>query len=75
MAIVSKYSNQQVEALLSDLLAVMEKHQTPTDLALMSLGNAATVIINSKIAPANRAVLADQFAQALKASIDSRDDA
>ncbi|MFI3247344.1 MAG: DUF1414 domain-containing protein [Ferrimonas sp.] len=71
MAIVSKYSNEQVETLLSELLAVMEKHQTPTDLALMSLGNAATVIINSKIAPANRPVIAKQFSQALQASISN----
>ncbi len=71
MAIVSKYSNEQVETLLSELLAVMEKHQTPTDLALMSLGNAATVIINSKITPANRPVIAKQFSQALQASISN----
>lgn len=70
MAIVSKYTNQQVEALLSDLLAVMEKHQTPTDLALMSLGNAATIIINSKVAPESRDAIAKQFAQALQASIE-----
>ncbi|SHI19462.1 YejL family protein [Ferrimonas marina] len=75
MAIVSKYSNQQVEALLGELLAVLEKHRAPTDLALMTLGNAATVIINDKIAPASREAIAQQFAQALVASVDDRADA
>ncbi|WP_028116693.1 DUF1414 domain-containing protein [Ferrimonas senticii] len=75
MAIVSKYSNQQVEELLADLLAVLEKHKTPTDLALMSLGNAATIVINSKVAPASRAAIAKQFAAALQASVAAGDDA
>ncbi|MBY6185203.1 DUF1414 domain-containing protein [Marinobacter hydrocarbonoclasticus] len=74
MAIVSKYSNEQVEELLHELLLVLEKHKTPTDLALMALGNAATVLINSKVSPAMRAPLAEQFAAALKASVDGRSD-
>ncbi|GAA4873675.1 YejL family protein [Ferrimonas pelagia] len=73
MAIVSKYSNEQVETLLSELLGVMEKHNAPTDLALMALGNTATVIINGKIAQPHRAAIAEQFAKALSASV--RDDA
>lgn len=74
MAIVSKYSNEQVETLLHELLLVLEKHKTPTDLALMTLGNAATVLINSKMAPGARAAVAEQFGQALKASIDTKSD-
>ncbi|GAA5187525.1 DUF1414 domain-containing protein [Ferrimonas gelatinilytica] len=72
MAIVSKYSNEQVETLMSDLLGVLEKHHANTDLALMALGNAATVIINGKIAPEHRATLAQQFAKALAASIETK---
>ncbi|MBY5991281.1 DUF1414 domain-containing protein [Ferrimonas balearica] len=74
MAIVSKYSNQQVEELMHELLLVLEKHNTPTDLALMALGNTATVLINDKVAPNARGPLADQFAQALKASVNARSD-
>ncbi|ADN75816.1 protein of unknown function DUF1414 [Ferrimonas balearica DSM 9799] len=75
MAIVSKYSNEQVEELLHELLLVLEKRKTPTDLALMALGNAATVLINSKVSPAVRGPIAEQFAEALKASVNGRSDA
>ncbi|BDY05504.1 DUF1414 domain-containing protein [Ferrimonas sp. YFM] len=75
MAILSKYSNDQVEKLLNELLVVLEKNQTPTDLALMVLGNCATDIINRDVAPGARKRLAEQFGQALLASVDSRHDA
>ncbi|SDJ53124.1 MULTISPECIES: YejL family protein [Ferrimonas] len=75
MAILSKYSNDDVESLLNELILVLEKNETPTDLALMVLGNAATDIINRNIAPGSRKRIAEQFGQALAASVDSRADA
>ncbi|TKB52760.1 YejL family protein [Ferrimonas aestuarii] len=75
MAILSKYSNDEVETLLNQLILVLEKNETPTDLALMVLGNCATDIINRNVAPGSRKRLAEQFGQALLASIDTRADA
>ncbi|KAA8995246.1 DUF1414 domain-containing protein [Affinibrenneria salicis] len=65
----SRYSDEQVEQLLSDLVNVLEKHHAPTDLALMVLGNMVTNVINTSIAPAQRQVLARSFAEALQSSI------
>lgn len=43
MAQSSRYSDEQVEKLLSELVSVMEKNRTPTDLSLMVLGNMVTI--------------------------------
>ena len=69
MAQSSRYSDEQVEKLLSELVSVMEKNRTPTDLSLMVLGNMVTHLINTSVAPAQRKVLARSFAEALQASI------
>ncbi|AJI96117.1 YejL family protein [Yersinia ruckeri] len=65
----SRYSDEHVEQLLSELVQVLEKHRTPTDLSLMVLGNMVTNLINTSIAPAQRKVLAKSFVEALQASI------
>ncbi|CNI48228.1 YejL family protein [Yersinia bercovieri] len=69
MAQSSRYSDEHVEQLLSELVCVLEKHRTPTDLSLMVLGNMVTNLINTSIAPAQRKVLAHSFAEALQASV------
>ncbi|PNM23145.1 hypothetical protein A6J66_002445 [Yersinia enterocolitica] len=69
MAQSSRYSDEQVEKLLSELVSVMEKNHTPTNLSLMVLGNMVTNLINTSVAPAQRKVLARSFAEALQASI------
>lgn len=66
----SRYSDEQVEQLLAELVSVLEKHHTPTDLSLMVLGNMVTNLINTSIAPAQRMLIADSFVGALRASID-----
>ncbi|EFE95437.1 MULTISPECIES: YejL family protein [Serratia] len=68
----SRYSDEHVEQLLSELVNVLEKHHTPTDLSLMVLGNMVTNLINTSVSPAQRQTLARSFAEALQASI--RDD-
>ncbi|BEU02983.1 UPF0352 protein YejL [Agarivorans sp. OAG1] len=70
MAIVSKYSTEQVEQLLNDVLKVVDNHNVTTDLALMVLGNAATCMINQRVAPEQRKKLTEGFAKALKNSIN-----
>ncbi|MCD1124569.1 YejL family protein [Jinshanibacter sp. LJY008] len=68
----SRYSDELVEKLLSELVQVLEKNQTPTDLSLMVLGNMVTNLINTSVAPAARPAIVRSFVEALQASI--RDD-
>lgn len=65
----SRYSDQQVEELLSELTRVFESKKTPTDLSLMVLGNMVTNLINTSFSPAQRRAIADTFSDALRASI------
>lgn len=65
----SRYSDEQVEQLLSDLVNILEKHRAPTDLALMVLGNMVTNLLNTSVAPAQRQMLARSFAEALRSSV------
>ncbi|EFW5511233.1 DUF1414 domain-containing protein [Shigella flexneri] len=67
---ISRYSNEQVEQLLAELLNVLEKHKAPTDLSLMVLGNMVTNLINTSIAPAQRQAITNSFASALQSSIN-----
>ncbi|WP_299805978.1 YejL family protein [uncultured Shewanella sp.] len=69
MAIQSKYSNAQVESIIAELLAVLEKHQSPTDLSLMALGNCVTHLLQKKVPAEAREVVAEQFAKALSQSV------
>ncbi|WP_074013409.1 YejL family protein [Candidatus Sodalis sp. SoCistrobi] len=65
----SRYSDEQIEVLLAELAAVLEKHHTPTDLALMVLGNMVTHVINTRVAPEMRNTLVKSFTDALHASV------
>ena len=67
----SRYSDEHVEQLLSELVNVLEKHKTPTDLSLMVLGNMVTNLINTSVAPAQRQAIAKSFAQALQSSVSN----
>ncbi|GGD35738.1 MULTISPECIES: YejL family protein [Franconibacter] len=66
---LSRYSDERVEELLSELVNVLEKHKAPTDLSLMVLGNMVTNLINTSVAPAQRQALARSFAEALQSSV------
>lgn len=66
---ISRYSDEHVEQLLSELANVLEKHKAPTDLSLMVLGNMVTNLINTSVAPAQRQAIAKSFAQALQSSV------
>jgi len=71
MPIVSKYNNEQFDALMNDLITALEKHKAPVDLSLMVL---TTNIING-MAPAQRQAITEKYIQALTASVDHRHDA
>ncbi len=69
----SRYSDEQVETLLAELAAVLEKHRTPTDLSLMVLGNMITHVINTSVAAEQRKPLARSFGEALLSSVREPD--
>lgn len=69
MAQSSRYSDEHVEQILSELASVLEKHRAPTDLSLMVLGNMVTNLINTSVAPTQRKAIASSFAGALQSSI------
>lgn len=65
----SKYSNEQFEALMSDIIAVLEKHQANRDFSLMVLGNVITNIFEHQVSPEQREELAKKFTDVLLKSI------
>ncbi len=65
----SRYSDEKVESLLAELVSVLEKNHTPVDLSLMVLGNMVTNLLNTSVAPAQRQMIANSFANALLSSI------
>lgn len=69
MAQESRYSDEKVENILTDMIETLERHQVPVDLSLMVLGNMVTNLINSSIAPQQRKVIARSFADALLSSV------
>lgn len=73
MAIISKYTTEQIEQMLKEVVSVLDQHKAPTDLALMVLGNATTALLNSRVAPSQRESLAKSFSQALVNSVDTSD--
>ena len=71
MPIVSKYSNERVEKIIKDLHNVLVKESATPDLALMCLGNTLTEIIINNIPEEQREAIVDNFAGALKQSIQN----
>ncbi|EEX36816.1 YejL family protein [Vibrio metschnikovii] len=70
MPITSKYSNEQVETILTEIAAVLDKHNASSELTLMIAGNMATNVLNQHVAAAQRKVIAEKFAQALTSSLE-----
>jgi len=69
MPIVSKYSNEQIEKIITDLIDVLAKESATPDLALMCLGNVVTDILNNEVPENQRVALVENFTNALKQSI------
>lgn len=67
----SRYTNDEFEALMNEVILTLEKNQADRDLSLMVLGNVITHILNNQVAPENREAMADQFANVLKKSVQS----
>lgn len=66
----SKYSNKQIEQMLTEMVDVLDKHRAPADLSLMLVGNIATNVLNQEVPAEQRKIIAEKFAQALLSSLD-----
>lgn len=69
MAKNSKYPDKQVDAVLHDMIAVLEKHQAPVELSLIVLGNMVTNLLTSSVGAHQQAALAQAFSDALMNSV------
>lgn len=69
MATNSKFQDKQVDAILSDMIAVLEKHQAPVDLFLVVLGNMVTNLLTSSVGKNQQQALAQAFSDALMNSV------
>ena len=69
MAVNSKYQDKHVDAVINDMIAVLEKHHAPLDLSLMVLGNMVTNLLNAKVGESQRVALAQVFSKELMDSV------
>jgi len=69
MAKNSKYPDKQVDAVLHDMIAVLEKHQAPVELSLIVLGNMVTNLLTSSVETHQQVALAQAFSDALMNSV------
>ncbi len=69
MPITSKYTDEQVETILTEIGAMLDKHGATPELSLMIAGNIATNVLNQQVAASQRKLIAEKFAQALISSL------
>ncbi|RUO65224.1 hypothetical protein SAMN06297229_1398 [Pseudidiomarina planktonica] len=69
MPILSKYDAQQQQQLLEQVLDVFSSQQTPANLALMTLGNAVSNVIEQGYSDTQRKAVAEQFGKVLLQSL------
>lgn len=68
----SKYSDQQFETLMHDIVFALEKNNATRDLSLMALGNVITNIFQNQVQQDQRLKMAEQFTQVLLKSINGK---
>ena len=71
MPIISKYSNEEINNLVDDLLNAIQKNKVPVDLALIALGNTVSNVIDSNIPDSQKQAIAKSFSEALTSSLSS----
>ncbi len=69
MPITSKYSDEKVETILTEIAAVLDKHNASPELSLMIAGNVATNVLNQNVPASQRKAIAEKFSQALMSSL------
>ncbi|EIJ67250.1 MULTISPECIES: YejL family protein [Pasteurellaceae] len=72
MATHSKYQDKQVDAILNDMIQVLEKHKAPVDLSLIVLGHMVTNLLTSSVGTNQRTALAQAFSDALLNSVKTK---
>ena len=72
MAQHSKYSDRQVNAIITDMISVLETHKAPVDLSLIALGNMASNLLTTSVPVAQREALAQAFANSLMNSVKTK---
>lgn len=70
MPITSKYNDDQIELILTEIAAVLDKNGANSELTLMIAGNMATNVLNNDVPATQRKAIADKFAQALLSSLE-----
>ena len=65
----SRYSDQQFEALMDEIIEVLEKNHADRNLSLMVLGNLVTNILEQQVQASDRREMAEKFAQVLVDSV------
>jgi uncharacterized protein YejL (UPF0352 family) len=70
MPITSKYSDKEIESILTEMTDVLKNHNVKTDMAIMLIGNMATNVLNHNVPASQRKMIAKSFADALLASVN-----
>lgn len=68
MPIKSKYSNQEFEALMQDILVAIDKNKADRDLSIMALGNVLATIFSYQVSDKDRPLMVQQFCSVLEKS-------
>jgi uncharacterized protein len=71
MPIISKYSNDEINNLVEQLLDVIDNNKVSVDLALIALGNTVSNVIDSNVKPEVKKQIANSFAEALLNSLSA----
>lgn len=69
MPIISKYSNEEINNLVEQLLDVVQNNKVSVDLALIALGNTVSNVIDDNVKPEVKQQIAKSFADALLNSV------
>ncbi len=72
MPIISKYGDDQLADLTTQILALLAQEKAPVDLSMMALGNALSNILNEDIPVAKRQAVAEQIGKSLLHSVSVR---
>ena len=68
----SRYTDNNVETIMNEILLVLEKHNANKDLSLMVLGNVVSHIFNQHVAAEQRAELAKTFSAILQKTLNEK---
>lgn len=69
MPIISKYSNDEINNLVDDIISLIQTKKIPVDLALVALGNTVSNVIDNNVSKEQKQAIAKSFSDALMASL------